>query len=93
MPRLRRGGGIASSSSLVLLVLVLLYIVYIVCDSASELERWTLLPFSFLGFSCPSLFLVFLNLLFLGTCYIFFASVGTFSGSFIFLFFMYLIFG
>ena len=48
---------------------------------------------SFLGFSCPNLFLVFLNLLFLGTCYIFFASVGTFSGSFIFLFFMYLIFG
>ena len=41
---------------------------------------------SFLGFSCPNLFLVFLNLLFLGTCYIFFASVGTFSGSFIFYF-------
>ena len=39
---------------------------------------------SFLGFSCPKLFLVFLNLLFLGTCYIFFASVGTFSGSFIY---------
>ena len=41
---------------------------------------------SFLGFSCPNLFLVFLNLLFLGTCHIFFASVGTFSVSFIFYF-------
>ena len=38
---------------------------------------------SFLGFSCPNLLLVFLNLLFLGTCYIFFESVGTFSGSFL----------
>ena len=39
---------------------------------------------SFLGFSCPNLLLVFLNLLFLGTCIIFFfASVGTFSGSFL----------
>ena len=43
---------------------------------------------SFLGFSCPNLFLVFLNLLILGTCYIFFASVGTFSGSFIFIFYV-----
>ena len=42
---------------------------------------------SFLGFSCPNLLLVFLNLLFLGTCYIFFGSAGTFSGSFIYLFF------
>ena len=30
---------------------------------------------SFLGFSCPNLFLVFLNLLFLGTCNIFFSRV------------------
>ena len=37
---------------------------------------------SFLGFSCPNLLLVFLNLLVLErTCYIFFPSVGTFSGS------------
>ena len=45
---------------------------------------------SFLGFSYPNLLLVFLNLLFLGTCiifYIFVASVGTFSGSFFFFFF------
>ena len=43
---------------------------------------------SFLGFSCPNLLLVFLNLLFLGTCYIsFFASVWTFSGSFYFILF------
>ena len=55
-------------------------IVYFVCDSASELERWALLPF----LSFPALF-VFLNL-----CYClepvpyFFACVGTFSGSFLF---------
>ena len=30
---------------------------------------------SFLGFSCPNLLLVFLNLLFLGTCTIFFSQV------------------
>ena len=40
-PRLRRGG-VASFSSLFLLVVVLLY--YILFDSASELERWALLP-------------------------------------------------
>ena len=40
---------------------------------------------SFLGFSCPNLLLVFLNLLFLGTtCIILFRKcVGTFSGSFL----------
>ena len=40
---------------------------------------------SFLAFSCPNLLIVFLNLLFLRTCY-FFANVGTFSESFIYLF-------
>ena len=45
---------------------------------------------SFLGFSYPNLFLVFLNLLFFRNLYhIFVASVGTFSGSFYFLFFRY----
>ena len=49
---------------------------------------------SFLGFSYPNLLLVFLTLLFLGTCYIsFFASVWTFSGSFILFYFLYLIIG
>ena len=49
---------------------------------------------SFLGFSCPNMLLVFLNfLLFLGTCIIFFASDGTFSGSFFSSFFLYLILG
>ena len=52
------------------------YIVYFVCDSASELERWALLPFLF--FFCPNLLLVFLNLLFLGTCYIFFRKCWDF---------------
>ena len=40
-----------------------------------------------LGFSCPNLLLVFLNLIFLGTSVsYFFPSVGTFSGSFLFIF-------
>ena len=44
------------------------------------------------GFSALTCFLrFFLNLLYLGTCYIFFANVGTFSESF--LFFLYLILG
>ena len=65
-PRLRTGGGIASSSSLVLLVLVRLYNRF-VCDAASELERWALLPFR--GFpaltpaSCFSELAVFTKLL------------------------------
>ena len=33
---------------------------------------------SFLGFSCPNLLLVFLNLSFLGTCYIFFLKYWDF---------------
>ena len=53
---------------------------------------------SFLGFSYPNLLLVFLNLLFLGTCITFLSpSVGTFSGSFFssffFVIFLYLILG
>ena len=49
----------------------------------------------FWGFSYPNLLLVFLNLLFFRNLYhIFVASVGTFSGSFLFYFiviFLYLI--
>ena len=70
-PRLRRGGGIASSSNLVFYLYWYSYIVYFVCDSASEFEAMG--STSFLGSSCPNLLLVFLNfLLFLGTCIIFF---------------------
>ena len=36
-------------------------------------------PTSFWGFFCPNLPRVFLNLLFVGTCYIFFRSVGILS--------------
>ena len=54
-----------------------------------SLERCALLPF--LGFSYPNLLIVFLNLLFFRNLYhIFVASVGTFSGSFYFLFFIFL---
>ena len=44
-PRLRRGGGISSSLNLVFTCIgtSYWYIVYFVCDSASELERWALL--------------------------------------------------
>ena len=51
---------------------------------------------SFLGFSCPNLLLVFLNLLVLErTCYIFFPSAanGTFSGSLFYFIFLHLILG
>ena len=66
--RLRRGGGIASSSKLFFHLYWYCYIVYFVCDSASEFGAMG--SPSFLGFSCPNLLLVFLNLLFLGTCMI-----------------------
>ena len=51
---------------------------------------------SFLGFSYPSLLLVFLNLLFLGTCIIFFSQVLDFLWVFLFyviVIFLYLILG
>ena len=87
--RLRRGGGITSSSSLVFYLYWYSYIVYFVCDSASEFGAMG--STFFLGFSCPNLLLVFLNfLLFLGTSVsYFFASVGSFSGSFLFYFYFY----
>ena len=45
---------------------------------------------SFLGLAYPNLLLVFLNLLFFRNLYqIFVASVGTYSGSFLFYFFRY----
>ena len=56
-------------------------VVYFVCDSASEFGAMG--STSFLGFSYPNLILVFLNLLFLGTCFIFFSQVlGLFLGLF-----------
>ena len=71
-PRLRRGGGIASSSFIFYLYWYS-YIVYFVCDSASEFGAMG--STSFLRFSYPNLLLVFLNLLFLGTCILFFSQV------------------
>ena len=50
-----------------------------------SLERWALLPF--LGFSYPNLLLVFLNLLFLGTCIICFSQVLDFLWVFFILFY------
>ena len=48
---------------------------------------------SFLGFSCPNLLLVFLNLLFLGTCCIFFSQVLDFLGVFFYFIFSVPYFG
>ena len=59
--RLRRGGEIASSSFIFYLYWYS-YIVYFVCDSASEFGAMD--STSFLGFSCPNLLLVFLLLFF-----------------------------
>ena len=76
-PRLRREGGIASSSWYS-------YIVYFVVIQLPSLERWALLPFW--GF----LLLVFLNLLFLESCIIFFSLVlGLFLGLFKFFYLPY----
>ena len=81
--RLRRGGGIASSSFIFYLYWYS-YIVYFVCDSASECGAMG--STSFLGFSYPNLFLVFAEpVIFRNLYHIFLASVGTFSGSFLFL--------
>ena len=80
--RLCRGRGIAPSS-----FSFYLYwysdVIYFVCDSASEFGAMS--STSFLGFSYPRLLLVFLNLLFLGTCIIFFSQVlGLSLGLFLF---------
>ena len=93
-PRLRRGGGIASSS-FVFYLYWYSYIGYFVCDSASEFGAMG--STSFLGFSYPNLLLVFLNLLFLGTCIIFLPQVLGLSLFFCLFFFivifLYLILG
>ena len=90
--RPRRGGRIASSSFIFYLYWYS-YIVYFVCDSASEFGAMG--STSFLGFSYPNLLLVFSELPFLGTCIIFFSQVlGLFLGLFYFYFiFLYLILG
>ena len=85
-PRLRRGGGIASSS-FVFYLYGYSYIGYFVCDSASEFGAMG--STSFLRFSHPNLLLVFLNLLFLGTCIIFFSQVLGFSLGLSYFFFIF----
>ena len=74
-----------ASSSFIFCLYWYSYIVYWVCDSASEFGAMGSTPF--LGFSYPNLLLVFLNLLFLGTCIIFFSQVlGISLGLFCFYF-------
>ena len=80
-PRLRREGGIASSSFTFYLYYWYSYIVYFVCDSASEFGAMG--STSVLGFSYPNLLLVFSEQVIFRNLYrIFLTSVGTFSGSF-----------
>ena len=90
-----RGGGIAYSSFILFFYLLYWYysyIVYFVCAPASEFGAMG--STSLLGFSYPNL-LVFLNLLLFRNLYHIFlaASVGTLSGSFLSLFFLYHILG
>ena len=91
-PWLRREGGIASSSFGFYLYWYSC-IGYFVCDSASEFGAMG--STSFLRFSYPNLLLVFLNLLFLGTCIILLSQVlGLSLGLFFFfVIFLYLILG
>ena len=86
-PRLRRGGGIASSSFILFFTCIgiPIYVVFLFVTQLPSLERWALLPF--LGFSYPNLLLVFLNLLFLGTCIICFSQVLDFLWVFFILFY------
>ena len=84
-PRLRRGGGIGgiASPSFIFYLYWYSYIVYFVCDSAFEFGAMG--STSFLRFSYPNLLHVFLNLLFLGTCIIFYSQVlGLSLGLFLF---------
>ena len=63
IPRLRRGGRIGSSrASFMFYLYWYSFMVYFVCDSASE--SGAMGSTSFLGFSYPNLLLVFLNLFF-----------------------------
>ena len=87
-PRLCRGGGIASSSFILFFCLYWYsYIVYFVCDSASEFGAMG--STSFWGFSNPNMLLVFLNLLFFGSCIIFFSQVFGLSLGLFFYFYRY----
>ena len=84
-----------ASSSFIFCLYWYSYVVYFfVCDSASEFGAMGFT--SFLGFSYPNLLLVFSELVIFRNLYhIFLASVGTFSGSFLFydFCFLYLILG
>ena len=64
-------------------------LVYFVCDSASEFGAMG--STSFLGF--PYFLFFFLNLLFLGTCIIFFSQVLGLSLGLFYFIFLYLILG
>ena len=93
-PRLRRGGDSFLFVYLFFTCIgIPIYVVYFVCDSASEFGA--IGSTSFLGFSYPNLLLLFLNLLFLETCTICLSQVLDFLWVF-FIFiviFLYLILG
>ena len=74
-PRPRRGGVITSSSFIfsTCIGIPIYSVVFFVCDSASEFGAMG--STSFLGFPTLTCFLIFPELLFLGTCIIFFSQV------------------
>ena len=88
-PRLRRGGGIASSSFILFFTCIgiLTYVAYFVCDSASEFGAMG--STSFFGvFSYPNLLLVFSEpVIFRNLYHMFFASVGLSLSLFYFILF------
>ena len=88
-PRLRRGGGIASSSFILFFTCIGIptYVAYFVCDSASEFGAMG--STSFFGFfSYPNLLLVFSEpVIFRNLYHMFFASVGLSLGLFYFILF------
>ena len=85
-PRLRRGGDSFLFVYFIFTCIgIPIYVVYFVCDSASEFGAMGSTIPPFLGFSYPNL--VFLNLLFLGTCIICSSQVLDFLWVFFILFY------
>ena len=88
LPRASRSAKVSRTSFILFFTCIgiPIYVVYFVCDSASEFGAMGSTSF-FVFFSYPNLLLVFLNLLFLGTCIICFSQVLDFLWVFLILFY------